>query len=266
MADRLAGELERQFQRSRYRAAEHGVLQLSASVLAWRTRGTESAGKGPVPCRVVRAGRGWPELRQPADTQSRSDAGHETEPDAPTGGRGRGRPVGGVSSDVDGLEVGRVRRPGERWMRRGRGRAPRFPRFRRAAAACVRAPCHGWATAVLPEAVAPARAAVPPVLHLASATSLVVNVRYLGRRRAAPQGLERARFTKLAGRCPRATPPGRGRRGCPLSAVPVSLHQRQRFFLPRGPISRSPVLEPRHFLLDSYRRAWNPGADNHSSP
>jgi hypothetical protein len=49
------------------------------------------------------------------------------------------------------------------------GRAPGVPRFRRAAAACVRAARHGWATAVLREAAAPARAAVPLVLRLASA-------------------------------------------------------------------------------------------------
>jgi hypothetical protein len=51
------------------------------------------------------------------------------------------------------------------------GRAPRFSRLLRAVGACVRAACPGWVTAELPEAVAPARAAVPPVLHLASARS-----------------------------------------------------------------------------------------------
>ena len=71
---------------------------------------------------------------------------------------------------ADLLEVGRRTARGAldaRWA----GRAPRFSRLLRAVAACVRAACPGWVRAVLPEAVAPARAAVPPVLHFASARS-----------------------------------------------------------------------------------------------
>jgi hypothetical protein len=190
---------------------------------------------------VVRAGRGWPELRT-ADTESNSPAGRGSDCECTPRGGGEGSPRSGgkslftpaseifdpswetrpesrpprvfceatrgatgtsfPTSAEEGFEVGRQMATAEldaSWA----GLAPRVPRFRRAVAACVGAACHGRATPVSPPAVAPARAAVPHVLHLASVTAWWSRGD-LGRRRAAPQGLERARFTKLAGRRRRA--------------------------------------------------------------
>jgi hypothetical protein len=48
--------------------------------------------QSPINYTVVRAGRGWPELRQQADTQSRSDHGRETDSDTRTRGAGEGLP------------------------------------------------------------------------------------------------------------------------------------------------------------------------------
>jgi hypothetical protein len=131
-----------------------------------------------------------------------------------TRGSGLGR---GVSSPRGALDATRA------------GRAPRVPRSRPAAAACGRAAGHARATAGLPQAVAPACAAVSLVFRL-EASSFESSWFMPGSgavRRAAPQGVERVRFTKLVGlgvvsgretagqKCSRLLKPGfawRGRR------------------------------------------------------
>jgi hypothetical protein len=81
------------------------------------------------------------------------------------------------------------------------GRAPRVPRSRPAAAACGRAASHARATAGFPQAVAPSCAALSLVFRLEASSfeSPVVRpvIRGGSSGGAAPQGVERARGTKL---------------------------------------------------------------------
>jgi hypothetical protein len=114
------------------------------------------------------------------------------------------------------------------------GRASPVPRFRRAVAACVRAACHGWATAVLPEADAPARAAVPSVLHLASAYQPRGQRPVSGASSGSPSRPGTGALNETCGAMPQGDTTREGEEGLPPKRRPSLVTSAPEIFSPQG--------------------------------